>query len=463
MIFILYLCFLSVLILNIVLRNLPEIKIEGGDFETVLVFHDTNTKKANLYFFNKKVPSKITVEQNVDFNKIGKYPVIYKATYGILQVKKTKIIEVVDKEQPTISLKGEKEVSICPNTNYEEDGYEATDNYDGDLTDKVKKETVEDGIIYTVEDSSKNKTEIKRNIKVEDKEAPTITLYGSSTIYLSLNETLKESGYEATDNCSGNITNKVTTSSNVDTSKVGSYQKTYKVKDDSGNETTISRKIIVRERKKTNLCNEEKATIYLTFDDGPNAVYTPKILDILKKYNIKATFFVTMSGPDSLIKREYEEGHTIALHTATHNYKTVYSSVENYFNDLYKVQNRVNKIIGVKPNIIRFPGGSSNTVSRKYSEGIMSILTNQVEEKGFKYYDWNISSGDAGGTTNPNVEYHNVVSNLSKNCANMVLMHDIKKHTSEAIEDIIKYGLENGYTFKAITSDTEEIHQKINN
>jgi peptidoglycan/xylan/chitin deacetylase (PgdA/CDA1 family) len=462
-ILILYLCLLVILILNILLLNLPKIKIEGGDLETVEVFNTTEIKEANLYLFNKKIPSKIKVEENIDFNKVGTYKVVYKANYGIIPIKKIKTVEVVDTTSPTIELKGEEELSICPNAEYEESGYEAKDNYDGDLTDKVKIEKVEDGIIYTVEDSSGNKTQVKRNIKKEDTESPIIQLYGSKTIYLSLNETFKESGYEATDNCSGDITKKVTISSNLDTSKIGSYTKVYTVTDDSGNETTINRNIVVREVKKTTLCVGEKGVIYLTFDDGPNAIYTPKILDVLKKYNVKATFFVTMAGPDSLIKREYEEGHTVALHTATHNYKTVYTSVNDYFNDLYKVQNRVNKIIGIKPTIIRFPGGSSNTVSRKYQEGIMSILTNMVEEKGFKYYDWNISSGDAGGTTDPNVEYHNVVSNLSKNCSNIVLMHDIKKHTSEAIEDIVKYGLDNGYTFKAITENTEEVHQKVNN
>jgi peptidoglycan/xylan/chitin deacetylase (PgdA/CDA1 family) len=458
-----FLFILVVTILSILFLNLPKIKIEGGDLEIVEVFNKTDTKEAHLYWFNKKISSKITVEENIDFNKVGKYKVIYKAKKGIFTIKKVKIVEVVDRTNPIIELQGDEELVICPNKEYEEVGYEANDNYDGDLTEKVQKKEVEDGIIYTVEDSSGNKAEVKRTIKKEDTEAPIIRLYGSKTVYLSPNETFKESGYAASDNCSGDITKKVTTSSNIDTSKIGSYTKTYKVTDDSGNETTITRNIIVREVKKTSLCTGEKGVIYLTFDDGPNATYTPKILDVLKKYNVKATFFVTMAGPDNLIKREYEEGHTVALHTATHNYKTVYSSIENYFNDLYKVQNRVNKIIGIKPTIIRFPGGSSNTVSRNYQEGIMSVLTNQVEEKGFKYYDWNISSGDAGGTTDPNVEYHNVVSNLSKNCSNIVLMHDIKKHTAQAIENIVKYGLDNGYTFKAITMDTEEIHQKVNN
>ena len=90
----------------------------------------------------------------------------------------------------------------------------------------------------------------------------------------------------------------------------------------------------------TNVPANGKKIIYLTFDDGPSA-YTPKILDILSKYGIKATFFVTNSGKDDYIKREYKEGHTVALHTASHSYKKVYSSVDAYFSDLNSVSNRV--------------------------------------------------------------------------------------------------------------------------
>ena len=84
------------------------------------------------------------------------------------------------------------------------------------------------------------------------------------------------------------------------------------------------------------------------------------------------------------------------------------------------------------------------------------------QDKGYAYFDWNISSGDAGGTTDPNVEYQNVISGLSKKKGNVILMHDIKKHTSQAIEKIVKYGLDNGYTFKVLTPDVV-CHQRINN
>ena len=111
---------------------------------------------------------------------------------------------------------------------------------------------------------------------------------------------------------------------------------------------------------------------------------------------------------------------------------------------------------------MRFPGGGSNTVSRNYSVGIMGRLAQQIEERGYAYFDWNISSGDAGGTTDPNVEYRNVVNNLSKSRGNVILMHDIKYHTSQAIDSIVKYGIDNGYTFSVLTKDVV-CHQHINN
>ena len=460
---ILVLLFIFEIILNISILFFPKIKLEGDSYIKVPVFEERTFDSVSIYRFGKKIKAKIQEKNNVDFKKIGKYEIEYIYKYGMITMKKNRTIEIVDEKEPTITLKGDKEKTICPNAIYEEEGYEAKDNYDGDLTDKVIVTSTEDNITYTVTDSSKNKTEVTRTIKKEDKEKPVIKLKGNATVYMNVNTPYKEEGYIVEDNCSKDLTEKVTIKGVVNTFKVGSYKKTYTVRDESGNEASVTRTIIVRNPTKSSTCTGKAGVIYLTFDDGPNAVYTPIILDVLKKYNVKATFFVTMAGPDSLIKREHEEGHTVALHTASHNYKTVYSSIEGYFDDLIKVQNRVYNITGIRPTLIRFPGGSSNTVSRNYAKGIMSILANEVEDRGFIYHDWNISSGDAGGTTDPRTEYNNVVSRLSKNCSNVILMHDIKKHTSLAIEDIIKYGLENGYTFEAMTPETAPVHQTINN
>lgn len=207
-------------------------------------------------------------------------------------------------------------------------------------------------------------------------------------------------------------------------------------------------------------------TIYLTFDDGPSYL-TDTILDILKKENVPATFFVIGTQIDkyaNTIKRMQKENHTIALHSNTHNYSYIYANEENYYNDLNQIRNKVFQIVGIKPRIIRFPGGSSNTVSKKYNQGIISRITNNLTENSFYYFDWNIDSTDASGNISQDVIYQNTVNKIHSG-TNIILMHDAatKKTTALALENIIKYAKENGYTFAKITKNTPQIHHHINN
>ena len=93
----------------------------------------------------------------------------------------------------------------------------------------------------------------------------------------------------------------------------------------------------------------------------------------------------------------------------------------------------------------------------------MTTLTREVLNRGFKYYDWNVSSGDAGGASNSGDVYNNVVNGVKKNRSNIVLLHDIKGITRDAIRDIISFGKDNGYSFERITMDTEMVTQRVNN
>ena len=123
-------------------------------------------------------------------------------------------------------------------------------------------------------------------------------------------------------------------------------------------------------------------------------------------------------------------------------------------------------MIGLYPKIVRFPGGSSNTISRNFSSGIMSYLTKEVLKRGYVYFDWNIDANDAGSDVNNSTNiYYNVVNNLSHNKTNIVLMHDSSGHTAtvSALRDIIKFGKEHGYSFKAITDDTPVVIHNVNN
>lgn len=441
----------------------PEFKLTKGDTIELKYGEKYKDPGYKVTKFGKDYTKDIKIKNKINSKKLGTYKIIYEVKINGITFKKVRKVKLIDDEKPIITLTGNENISICPNAEYKEEGYKATDNYDGDITKNVKI-TTKDGIIsYSVKDSSGNTAEITRTITKEDKIVPTITLKGNKTITLYLGNTWKEPGYTATDNCDNDITNNVVKSGTVNPNKLGTYKITYTVKDMTGNQAVVERTVKVISKPVNNNSGSNKGVIYLTFDDGPKQGTTNVILDILKEENVPATFFVTNSGPDSLIKREYDEGHTVGLHTASHNYATVYKSVDSYYNDLLQVQNRVKRITGYESKIIRFPGGSSNTISKKYSKGIMTILTKDVVNKGYHYFDWNISSGDAGETTSSSGVYNYVVKSLSKNKSNVVLMHDIKPYTRDALRNIIRYGKNNGYTFAKITMSTPMVTHHVNN
>ena len=434
-----------------------HISLDGGRFYTVNYGSKYREKGYSATYNGIDVSKYVKIKSNVNTKKIGNYRVVYTLKKGLYTKKIVRNVYVRDIEKPSINLDSLEDIYICPNNEFVlNNNYSVTDNYDGDITDKLRINISKNHVTYEIEDSSKNYNRVIRNIKYVDNIKPNIELIGSDNLTVYIGDEYEELGYKAMDNCDLDITKNVVIDGSVDTKKVGKYELIYKISDKSNNENEVKRIV--------NVINKPvKGVVYLTFDDGPQEGTTNVILDILKEEGVKATFFVTSKGPDSLIKREYDEGHTVALHTSTHNYSYLYSSPSAYFEDLEAVHTRVKNITGYDSRIIRFPGGSSNTISRRYSEGIMSYLTKEVLNRGYRYFDWNISSGDAGSTTDSNVVYQNVVSHLSHERTNMVLMHDIKPYTRDALRQIIKYGKENGFVFDKITDNTEMITQRVNN
>ena len=430
------------------------INLKGDKYITILL----NEEYIEYGAVNEYAGSGIEIKGSVDNTKIGEYKIEYSTKYLGFEFKKYRYVTVVDKENPIINLEGDNEVTICPKATYKEDGYIAFDNYDGDITSKVKVTSSDDLITYKVVDSSNNSYSITRKVNRVDKEAPSISLKGSSTYYIFVGNTFNDPGYTVKDNCDNNVNVKV--EGTVDTTIVGTYKITYTATDSSKNSNSVTRLVRVRD------LSSNTGVIYLTFDDGPSSSSTPKILDILKRKGVKATFFVVNhdSSLDYLIKRAYDEGHTIALHSYTHDYAKIYSSKENFYNDLNLISQKVERITGEKSMIMRFPGGGSNTVSKKYSKGIMSALTKEVINLGYRYYDWNVSSGDAGGAKNSDAVYKNVINGLKENRDNIVLMHDFSNSKSVgALEAIIDYGLANGYRFDKIDMTTPMIRHGVNN
>lgn len=436
---------------------IPQVKLKGNRVVTLNYKEKYDEKGFTASYLNEDVTDDVEVKGKVNSKKLGTYEITYTYKKGWIKKKATRTIVVKDTDKPKIEVSQEKNIYLCPGSKYQKEEAKAYDNYDGDLSKKVKIDVTDEEVIYSVEDSSGNVAKVKKKLIYEDKEAPSISLVGGNQTFAFIGDNYEELGYKATDNCEGDVTSKVVVANNVDTTSGGNYEVKYEISDASGNKSSIVRTVVVSERGKN-------GTIYLTFDDGPQSGTTDVILDILKEEGVKATFFVTNKGPDALIKRMYDEGHTVALHTASHDYARVYASVDSYFSDLNTVNERVKRITGEYSYIIRFPGGSSNTVSRRYSVGIMSRLTGEVINRGYRYYDWNISSGDAtGGRPTPEMIKNNVVNSLRKDRINMVLMHDIKTYTRDALRDIIRYGKDNGYVFDKITMNTQMVKQRVNN
>lgn len=193
-----------------------------------------------------------------------------------------------------------------------------------------------------------------------------------------------------------------------------------------------------------------KKQVYLTFDDGPSSEVTDQILDILKNYNIKATFFVIGQNAQyypEILKRIHEEGHSIGIHTYDHNYKKIYSSPDNLQQDIENCLQGIRDILGedFNTNLYRFPGGSY----RKNKE----IFINRIEEMGLIYYDWNALNGDAEGK-NPSESYLINRFNETSNGYNVILslMHDTnaKTNTVNSLPEIIERLQSEGYEFKKL-------------
>lgn len=202
----------------------------------------------------------------------------------------------------------------------------------------------------------------------------------------------------------------------------------------------------------------DKTVAYLTFDDGPSE-NTGAILDILASYDIKATFFVVGKETDEakeLYKRIVDEGHTLGMHSYSHKYSVIYDSVEAFSSDVHKLQDLLVDVTGYKPELYRFPGGSSNLVSNIS----MTEFIKYLNQEDITYFDWNVASGDA---TSQNVDVDTLVENVMNDVelykTSVILMHDgVSKVTSvEALPIIIERLKEAGIEMKPIDSSVPHV------
>ena len=204
--------------------------------------------------------------------------------------------------------------------------------------------------------------------------------------------------------------------------------------------------------------------VYLTFDDGPS-VYTDDILDVLREYDVKATFFVVGKEDDvskAAYKRIVDEGHTLAIHSYSHKYGEIYNSVDDYAYDLERLESLLYEVTGTQCKYVRFPGGSSNKVSKVP----MSDIIKYLHAQGMEYFDWNISASDAVNTAlAPEAILANVTTGIEKYETEVILLHDTgnRKSTVDALPMIIEnIKAREGYELLPIDENTELVqHLKI--
>lgn len=448
--------------LTLTLNGEPSMDVEyGGHFqEPGAVLHLSGSYLWKDGFTPKD--ALITVQGSVDESTTGKYTLTYTADYRGMHAEAQRIVRIVDTVCPEIILTPDPEGALVDGVPYEEAGYRAVDNYDGDITDRVIRKEQYGMVLYAVTDSSGNPGYAEREIPLYDRLPPKITLTGGENYAITTGTFYTEPGFAASDNVDGDLTEQVIVEGEVDWLTPGVYPVTYTVTDHSDNTASVTRTVEVTAARRPEPVWPEKKTIYLTFDDGPGPE-TERLLDILDSYGVKATFFVTDSGYDDMMKEIVDRGHSIGIHTVSHNYDEIYSGPEAYFADLFAMQNVIYENTGVKTTLMRFPGGSSNTVSRKICKGLMTILTQAVQDAGFQYFDWNVDSNDAGGAREAQTVFDNVTEGVMRSDVSVVLQHDIHGFSVDAVEDIIVWGLNNGYTFEPLVPNSPDIHHWVQN
>ncbi len=191
-------------------------------------------------------------------------------------------------------------------------------------------------------------------------------------------------------------------------------------------------------------------TAYLTIDDGPSE-NTIKMLEILAEYKVPATFFVighNLSGDENIYQRIVDEGHALGNHTYTHNLSNIYRSIDTFMNDLLRLEEHLYEKTGIRPDIVRFPGGTSNTVG---STSVIQGIIRTLQERGYDYFDWNVSSGDANASLSSSKIVENVVTQVDQQVGRdvVVLLHDtyLNYNTVEALPQIIESLKARGYQF----------------
>ncbi|MBQ0038779.1 MAG: polysaccharide deacetylase family protein [Clostridiales bacterium] len=445
-----------------------HLSVQGSQKQDIDAFSKYTDEGAVAMLGKTDLSDQIKTEGSVNTKVPGSYIVTYSLDYKGKHYTQQRTVRVVDRDAPELKLKGEDTVVVSRMELFDEPGYTAKDRCDGDLTDCVtveqqKKDATTYRVVYQVADKAGNMAEAVRTLEIRDIVPPELELRGEEHMFVPRGDRFTDPGAVATDDADGDLTEAITCTGTVDTDAVGDYTLRYSVSDSAENRAEVKRTVTVYEESADN-----PNRIYLTFDDGPTEKVTPHILDVLEKNHIKATFFILKYSDEDkpILQRMINAGHTVGIHGYSHDYATIYSSEKAFMNSIQTLHDQVQKDFGYDAKVIRFPGGSSNTISADYKKGIMTCLTKRVEQEGYTYFDWNVDSSDANGNNvDASTIYESTTQGLFKDGNNVVLMHDsyYKTTTADALQKIIDYGHKNGYSFLPITADTTPCHHGVAN
>ena len=207
------------------------------------------------------------------------------------------------------------------------------------------------------------------------------------------------------------------------------------------------------------MSEEYPGTIFLTFDDGPSQ-NTAQVLDILQDHDVRATFFVVTGREElpgwkaDLLRRIVDEGHTLGLHSSTHEFRSIYASVESYLDDFSTASDLIYNATGVRPWVFRFPGGTKNS----YNQNTYRDICAEMDRRGFVHYDWNCSAQDASNTVTAGEIWRNMTRDISPDRRNVLLMHDTKSLTVGLLDAFLTEMESQGYTFAPLSPDVKPVN-----
>lgn len=287
-----------------------------------------------------------------------------------------------------------------------------------------------------------------------------LTLTGEERLDWPCGIPFEEPGYAAKSPTGQDITGEVKVTGEVDWMTPGEYELTYTVRQGRAEQAKAKRLVSVNAVGYPEIKATDGKVIYLTFDDGPSE-YTPMLLEMLERHNAKATFFVITGNNkylDTLLPEIYAAGHSVGVHAQNHEYDVLYSGSEYYLNDLNAARQRVYELTEEYVKLCRFPGGSATAYYKlnNREKGAWDTVTAQLERMGIQYVDWNINPENS---INSGVSVVNSVKLFSqKYDTPLPLQHDTRLYSVKAVEDILIWGEENGYTFLGLDTSVPPVH-----